>query len=172
MGTTLSIGETGPGFTLADLSGKSRRLSEFLGRIIILNFWSAECPWSARADQVLVPALARWRDRAVLVSVASNANESSDLIARTAADRRLPLVLYDPHQVAANLYGAVTNPHFFVLDADGVLRYQGALDDVSFRKREPSRRYLLEAVDAVLQGRQPDPAVIPPYGCSIVRYSV
>ncbi len=172
MGTTLSIGETGPEFNLYDLSGKARSLSDFRGRIIILNFWSAECPWSARADQVLIPALTRWRDQAVLVTVASNANEPFELITRTAADRRLSLVLYDPHQQAADLYGAVTNPHFFVLDAHGILRYQGALDDVSFHKREPSRHYLLEAVDALIQNHHPDPAVIPPYGCIIVRYSL
>jgi peroxiredoxin len=172
MGTSLSIGDKGPEFTLDDLNGITHRLSDFRGRITILNFWSADCPWSARADLELVPLLAHWKDQAVLVTVASNANEPLDLITRTAADRHLPFVLYDPHQIAADLFGAVTNPHFFVLDAVGVLRYQGALDDVSFRKREPSRHYLSDAVDAIFQSRQPDPAVVPPYGCIIVRYSL
>jgi peroxiredoxin len=172
MGTTVLIGDKGPEFTLCDLSGETHHLSDFRGRINILNFWSAECPWSARADKELIPALARWKKQVVLLTLASNANEPLDLITRTAVNRQLPLVLYDPYQKVADLYGAVTNPHFFVLDPDGVLRYQGALDDVNFYKREAGRRYLLDAVDALIQGRYPDPEVSTPFGCIIVRYNL
>jgi len=172
MVAALSIGDPGLEFNLHDLAGSAHRLSDFRGQITILNFWSAECPWSARADQELIPALAHWKDKAALVTVACNANEPLDLIKRTAAERNLPFVLHDPHQEAANLYGAVTSPHFFVLDAMGILRYQGALDDITFREREPSRHFLVEAVEALIKGRDPDPSVTPPYGCIIVRYSL
>lgn len=172
MVAAFTIGDQGLEFSLYDLAGNAHRLSEFRGQITILNFWSAECPWSARADRELIPALAHWKNRAALVTIACNANEPLDLIRRAAAERNLPFVLHDPHQEAANLYGAVTSPHFFVLDAGGILRYQGALDDVTFRKRETGRHYLAEAVEALIQGRHPDPAVTPPYGCIIVRYSL
>ena len=73
-------------------------------------------------------------------------------------------------QQVADLFGAQTTPHFFVLDQQGVLRYRGALDDVTFRQREPKNYYLHEAVQALLAGRLPEPAETPAYGCTIVRH--
>ncbi len=57
-----------------------------------------------------------------------------------------------------------------VLDADGVLRYRGAFDDVTFRQRTPTRFYVKEAVEALLAGHLPDPAEAPPYGCTVVGF--
>ena len=70
-----------------------------------------------------------------------------------------------------DLYGSLTTPHIFVIDREGKLRYQGAFDDVTFRQREPTRFYLKDALDALLAGRQPEPAQTTPYGCSIVRHT-
>ena len=69
----------------------------------------------------------------------------------------------------ADAWGAQTTPHVFVVDEAGVLRYQGAVDDVTFRQREPKRFYVKEAVDALLAGRLPEIASTPAYGCTIVR---
>jgi len=55
------------------------------------------------------------------------------------------------------------------VDVAGILRYQGALDDVTFRQREPNRFYVKEVVDALLAGRLPEVASAPAYGCTIVR---
>jgi hypothetical protein len=80
-------------------------------------------------------------------------------------------VLLDEDHAVADLYGAATTPHFFVVDAEGVLRYAGALDDVTFRQKTPTRQFLAEAVAALLEGRLPDPAQTPGYGCAIVRHA-
>jgi len=93
-----------------------------------------------------------------------------DFLSRVAAERDLPLVLHDARHQVADLYGAKTTPHFFVVDPQGILRYQGALDDTTFRKRTPSRFYLRQAVEAMLEGRSPDPGQTTPYGCTIVRF--
>jgi hypothetical protein len=66
------------------------------------------------------------------------------------------------------MYGAQTTPHIFVLDPAGILRYQGAFDDKTFRKRQPKVSYTLNAVNALLKGNNPDPAETPPYGCTVV----
>jgi len=55
------------------------------------------------------------------------------------------------------------------VDRAGVLRYRGAVDDTSFRQRVPTRSYLDEAVDALLDGRLPTVAEVPAFGCSIIR---
>jgi hypothetical protein len=92
------------------------------------------------------------------------------MISQVARERRLPTVLLDRAQSVADQYFAQTTPHFFVIDQHGILRYQGAFDDLTFRQREPTRHYLVEAVAALLAGRLPDLQTTPAYGCTIVRY--
>lgn len=171
MTPTIDIGQPAPDFTLPDLNGAFHSLSALRGRIVVVNFWSAECPWSERADRDLVQALGAWGPAVALLSVAPNANEPPELLESVASGRGLPLVLVDSGQRVADRYGALVTPHLYVVDADGVLRYQGAPDDVTFRQRQASRPYLRLAVEALLEGRLPNPAETPPFGCSIVRFS-
>jgi peroxiredoxin len=165
------ISQPAPDFSLSDLDGKVHHLSDQLGRIVVLNFWSAGCPWMQRVDVPLNSLRSTWPQDVVYWPIASNANESLEEIAVVAKQRELPLVLLDGDQAIADLYGAGTTPHFFVIDRDGVLRYAGAYDDVSFRQRTPTRSFLEEAIVALLAGLEPDPSETPAYGCSLVRHS-
>jgi len=70
-----------PDFTLNDLDGHPHRLADYQGRIVILNFWSAECPWAQAADQELAAHLAEWGEAVTLLPLASNANEPQALLA-------------------------------------------------------------------------------------------
>jgi len=160
-----------PSFELLDLQNARHSLSDQLGRITVLHFWSAECPWAERADQALLSILQQWGDRLDIWWIASNANEPPGLLRQTAAERNLPLVLVDEQQTIADLYGAQTTPHLFVIDAAGILRYQGALDDVTFRRRRPSQFYLRDALRALLAGQVPENSQTQPYGCIIVRFA-
>jgi hypothetical protein len=90
------------------------------------------------------------------------------MIRAVAATRGVPLVLLDRDQTATRLLGGLTTPHFSLLDAEGILRYRGGLDDVSFAQRAATRHYLTDAVTAVLAGQAPDPAETPSFGCAIV----
>jgi hypothetical protein len=60
----------------------------------------------------------------------------------------------------------------FVIDEEGLLRYQGAFDDVTFRQPEPTRNYLYSAVEAVLAGERPEPAEAPSYGCTVMYHKL
>lgn len=162
-------GNFAPDFTLPDLEGAPHTLSDYRARVVIVNFWSAECPWAERADSQLKQWLGGWGKRVVLLTVASNVNETPELIAGTARQRGLTPILLDSGCRVADAWGAQTTPHVFVVDESGILRYQGAVDDVTFRQREPKRFYLQEAVDALLAGRLPEVASTPAYGCTIVR---
>jgi peroxiredoxin len=164
-------GSPAPDFSLKDLDGREYNLAEYRSKLVLINFWSAECPWSKRVDAALAPLRQEWGDEVVLLPIASNAGESVNLLRRVAGERGYPVVLLDPDQEVADCYGAVTTPHFFLIDRKGLLRYQGALDDTSFRQRDPTRHYLAEAVRAVNQGRSPDPAETDSYGCAIIRFA-
>ena len=160
-----------PEFLLRDLEGHPHALSHYHGRIVVLNFWSAECEWSERADTALAAWRTDWGGEVEWISIAPNANETVEALRTEAEKRGLPLVLQDPEREVTELYGAEMTPHFFVVDASGILRYTGALDDVTFRQTEPTRHYLREAVDAVLAGEKPEVETVQPYGCTIVYFS-
>ncbi|MGE5224569.1 MAG: redoxin domain-containing protein [Omnitrophica WOR_2 bacterium] len=172
MNSNVSIGLPAPDFTLTDLEGVPHALKDYLGRIIILDFWSCECPWSERTDMELLRLYSSWGDQVRLLFIASNANETGEQIRQTAQARRLPLVLLDPCQQVADLYGAQITPQLFVVDSLGILRYRGAFDDVTFRKRTPAQAYLKQAITALLAASPPNPVETPPYGCSIVRFAL
>jgi len=165
----MNLNESAPDFELPDLEGRLHRLNETRGKIVVVNFWSCECPHSERADHLLLAAAARWGNEAAILPIASNRNESVQSIHETSKVRRLPIVLIDAEHSVADLYDAQTTPHIFVIDRDGILRYRGAVDDVTFRKPTASRSYLDEAVGALLERRLPAQAETPAYGCTIVR---
>lgn len=167
----IEINQPAPEFTLPDLDGRIHMLSDYRDRIVIVNFWSAECPHSERFDEDITACLPQWSEDVVLLSVASNANEPEEML-RTAAHRReIPLILKDADQKVADRYDAQTTPHAFLVDRSGILRYRGAVDDVTFRQRVATRFYLQEAVEALLEGRPPEVTEVKPFGCTIVRYA-
>ncbi len=167
----LQLNELAPEFTLPDLDGRIHMLSDYRGRIVIVNFWSAECPHAKRFDADITTCLAQWGADVALLSVASNANEPEEMLAAAARRHKIPVVLRDADGSVAVRYEAKTTPHAFLIDRRGILHYRGAVDDVSFRQREPTRFYLRAAVEALLAGRLPEVTEVQPFGCSIVHYA-
>jgi peroxiredoxin len=161
-----------PDFELPDLDGVHHRLSEYRGRIVVVNFWSCECPHSERTDRAILAMVVQWGKDVALLSIAANRIETVEAVRQAAITRHVPLVLLDRKDEVADLYEALTTPHVHVIDRDGILRYRGAVDDVSFRMRKPTRFFLDEAVEALLDGRLPVMAETPAYGCTIVREAV
>jgi len=168
MDSVIAPGLPAPPVDRPDLDGVLRRLEDQRGRLTVLNFWSAECPWSEKGDHEILAA-ARQAD-ADLWAIACCAGETLERIRQIALERGLSVVIPDPDQTVADRYRAIATPHVFVIDADGVLRYRGAPDDTGFGFSPPSRGYLAEALHAVRQGRAVDPAETDARGCAIVRY--
>ena len=168
----MQLNQPAPDFELPDLDGTLHRLGDYRGRIVVINFWSCECPHSERTDRAILAMTVQWGEDVALLSIASNRIETVEAVAQAARARRVPLVLLDKKDEVADLYEALTTPHVYVIDRDGVLRYRGAVDDVAFRVRKPTRFFLDEAVEALLDGRTPTVTETPAYGCTIVREAV
>jgi peroxiredoxin len=168
-GSMPQINQPAPDFELPDLDGNRHSTGSFRGRIVIVNFWSCECAHSERTDHTLGSALTHWGDQVVLLNVAPNTNETPEAIRAVAQERGISTVLLDTGQAAADLYGVEITPHTFVIDRQGILRYQGPVDDVAYRQRTPTRFYVEEAVEALLEERMPEVQEQPPFGCAIVR---
>src|SRR4030095_1637621 len=89
----LAVSQPAPDFELPDQQGKLHKLSSYRGRIVIVNFWSAECPHSERTDQVILDSLAGWGEEVVILPIASNRNESAQMVEEVAKTRHIPTVL-------------------------------------------------------------------------------
>ena len=165
----MELNQPVPDFELPDLNGSTHRLSDHRGRIVIVNFWSCECPHSERTDKAILSMFVQWQENVSMLTIASNRNESAEALKEAAESRRLPQVLHDADCAVANLFDAQTTPHVFVIDKDGILRYRGAVDDVTFRQWKPTRFFLDEAVESLLAGQLPTLTESPAYGCVIVR---
>lgn len=159
-----------PSFVLPDLDGRPWSLETLRGRIVVLYFWSAECAWCQRTDPHVVERAAAWGESVVLLPIASVLEETPEQLRLAANERGLPRVLRDATQQVAKAYQVQTTPHFFVIDAEGILRYQGAFDDVTFRQRIPTRFYVDEVVRALLEGRPPEVKETLPYGCALTLH--
>ncbi|HEX9333678.1 MAG TPA: redoxin domain-containing protein [Anaerolineales bacterium] len=165
----MQLNHPAPDFELPDLQGNLHKLRDDRGKIVIINFWSAECPHSERTDRDLLDLLERWNGEVVLLSIAANRNESIPMLEEAAKTRRISKVLIDSEHIVADLYEAIATPHVFVLDRLGILRYRGAVDDVTFRQRKAISFFLKDAVEALLDGRLPELNETLAYGCAIVR---
>ena len=166
---SLQLNQPVPDFELQDINGKAHRLSEYRGRIVIVNFWSCECPHSERTDKAIMSMFVQWREDVSMLSIASNRNEKIEELKHAAETRKLPTVLIDPECKVADMFEAQTTPHVFVIDRDGILRYRGPVDDVTFRQRVPTRFFLDMAVESLLEGQSPTLTESPAYGCTIIR---
>jgi peroxiredoxin len=160
-----------PEFNLPALVGGRVSISALRGYVVVINFWSAECAWSRRADVMLVYRQLTWEAKGVrIVGLACNADETESQIRFEIENRHLryPVAL-DYEARTADLYRAEVTPQFFVLDREGLVRYIGALDDANDKSRDAQQFYLDRAVTALLANATPEPAYTQPFGCSIVR---
>ncbi len=159
-----------PDFMLPGVGGGHYALGDWRGQIVVLNFWSAECPWSRRADVALVYRQLAWDPKGVrIVGIASNANETDVQVRAEAQARHVKYpILLDADRSVATRYEAKITPHFFVIDKQGYVRYSGALDDVTRKGQKPSTIYLDEAVQALLANRPPNPLTTAPFGSPLI----
>lgn len=171
--TALPAGTEAPDFTLTDvISNEFIQLADLRGQPVILNFWSVECPWSRKFDEYFRERAVQWAEAGMwLVFIDSNDNEAIYEMQDLAEELEITHpVLHDQHNVIADQYGALTTPHIFVIDANGIIVYQGAVDDRSFRQPEATINYLDAAVEALINGEALISANTPAYGCAIVRH--
>jgi peroxiredoxin len=157
-----------PEFVLPDREGVPFQLADVRGRLVVLVFWSAECPHATRLDPHLETLAQQAGQELAVLRIASSLPEAQDEPNPSGLPWAGPL-LFDVQQLVADLFGVLVTPHIVVIDRSGVVRYSGAPDDVTFRQRAPTRSFLDEALDALRSGGLPEPQAVPAFGCAITR---
>lgn len=177
-GPVARVGEKAPDFTLKDLEGNEHTLSRYTadGKIVVLEWFNPLCPWVQKHHEkhkTMKELAESGRDKGVIwlaINSGREGDETSDpdLNRRMAREWGLSYpVLMDPTGKVGRAYGARTTPHMFVIDAQGVLRYAGAIDDNRSPFELGSTNYVREALAALWAGETVAVAETRPYGCTV-----
>lgn len=170
---TAAIGQPAPAFSLPDETGTTHTLEQYRGRIVVLEWTNPECPfvvrhYNERTMHNLINDFVG--DQVVWLSIDSSHHRNAEMAAADKARFEMtPPVLLDTDGTVGRAYGARTTPHMYVIDAEGVLRYMGAIDDDARGRQSAEERthYVRNALTAMRAGNQPDPSSTTPYGCSV-----
>ena len=171
---TAKVGEPAPTFTLMNQEGEEVSLSDYEGKIVVLEQFNDQCPYvkkfyveghmndwaSAYADQDIV-----WL--AIDSSNFSSVEENAEIAEEWSIDRP---ILDDSSGEVGQMYGAKTTPHMFIIDGEGTLVYAGAIDDTpstSADDIEDATNYVAQALDELLAGESVSTPETKPYGCSV-----
>jgi peroxiredoxin/mono/diheme cytochrome c family protein len=162
-------------FPLKEAGGKDWSLKDHQKKkAIVVLFLGTECP----INNAYMPRLAELykayaaRDVA-FVGINANSQDTPVRIAAHAKEHGIPFpVLKDTANLVADQFGARRTPEAFVLDGAGKILYQGRIDDqfgIGFRRPAPTRRDLVEALDAVLAGKPVAHPLTAVAGCPLAR---
>jgi peroxiredoxin len=175
----VEVGKPAPDFTGTDINGKTIKLSDYKGKIVVIESYNSDCPfchnqYATGATQDLQKELAAKGVVWLMVNSVNPNNFShrtpeqarqewtSEKIAATAW-------IDDSSGAIGHLYDMKTTPHTFVIDKNGVLVYDGAMDNQPDPSHDPrtARNYVREAVDALLAGKPVEVSQTKPYGCGV-----
>jgi peroxiredoxin len=170
------LGKKVAAFTLTDARDqRSVALADLKDKkAVVVVFLGTECP----VNNAYLPTLARLHEDYApkgvqFLGINANLQDTPERIAAHARKNALPFpVLKDPGNAVADQFGARRTPEAFVLDAAGVIVYQGRIDDqfgVGYQRPRPTRRDLAEAIEEVLAGKAVSQAQAPVAGCLIAR---
>lgn len=175
-----TIGAPAPAFALVDTTGKTRALSEFKGKTVVLEWTNDGCPYVKKhygAGNMQKLQQDATKGGAVWLSIISSAPGKQGYVTASGADELTrtrgatpTAVLLDPKGDVGRAYEAQTTPHMYVIDKDGILRYMGAIDDkptTDAASIPGARNYVREALSAIASGQKIAEAATDPYGCSV-----
>ena len=175
----VEVGQPAPDFIGTDINGKTVKLSDYKGKIVVIESYNSDCPfcnnqYKTGAMQDLQKDLAAKGVVWLLVNSVNPKNFShrtpeqartewtSEKIAATAW-------IDDSSGVIGHLYEMKTTPHTFVIAKDGTLVYDGAMDNKPDPSHDPraARNYVRETVNDLIAGKPIEVSQTKPYGCAV-----
>jgi Peroxiredoxin len=175
-----AIGQPAPAFTAKDGDGKTRSLSEFKGKTVVLEWTNAGCPYVQKhykSGNMQALQKSATKDGVVWLTLVSSAPGKQGYVSpaeaktwKTSSGAGSTALLLDPGGQVGKAYDARTTPHMYVVDKSGKLAYMGGIDDKPVA--DPSslkgaKNYVTAALSDIKAGRAVATPVSKPYGCSV-----
>ncbi len=184
IGTVIAMAQVEPGkdapaFEGKDISGKTHKMSDYQGKIVVLESYNHDCPFVENHYSTgAMPALQKEMvNKGVVWLVVNSVSKNSDSYRQPeAAKKEMAEVkmnatawLDDSDGKIGKAYGLKTTPHMVVINKEGKVAYHGAIDDKPATEGDPrkARNYVREAVTKTLAGEKVEVAQTKSYGCGI-----
>ena len=176
----VETGKPAPDFTLSDSAGLEQSLSDFKGKYVVLEWTNHQCPfvkkfYSNGAMQSLQEEMTE--KGVVWLQILSSAEGKQGYLTASEAEAigeeqevGSTALLLDSEGIVGHKYGARTTPHMFLINPEGLVIYQGAIDSIKSTDSADvakATNYVKLAYESAIAGKSVDPNTTTPYGCSI-----
>ncbi len=173
------VGKPAPDFTGTDINGKTIHLSDYKGKIVVLESYNSDCPfcnnqYKTGATQELQKDLTGKGVVWLLVNSVNTKNFSYRPPEQARAEWMAKHIqatawIDDSSGTIGHLYDMKTTPHVFVVDKDGTLVYEGAMDNMPDPSHDPrtANNYVKDAVTDLMAGKPVEISSTKPYGCGV-----
>lgn len=176
----VNVGDAVPDFTGKDMLEDTVSLSDYEGKIVVLEWTNHKCPFVRKHyDTGNMQGLQKMAadDDIVWLTIVSSAPgrqgytipEEAQAVSAQYNAQAAARILDESGEIG-RAFGATVTPHMFVIDQNGQLAYRGAIDDQPSTKHETvrgARNYVREAIDALQQNKPVEVRETKPYGCGI-----
>ncbi len=166
--SALDIGDRAPNFTAKGIDGKSYSLKSIAqdADVVVVCFTCNQCPVAVGYEDRFIEFNKKYKDQKVafIALNCNNRTEGLEAMKQRSEEKGFNFVYaFDESGSAAKEFGARVTPELFVIK-DGKVAYHGSYDD---SQRNPTKTYLVSAVDSLLAGKTPDVAKTKAFGCGI-----
>lgn len=176
----VEVGEEAPDFILTSIDGNEHSLSDFRGQFVVLEWVNHGCPFVRKFYDV--GEMQRLQEEftaqdVIWLSICSSRSGEQGYMTKEEARAAVAEIgsqhtayLYDEPGDVGRLFGARVTPHMFVIDPDGVLIYQGAIDSVRSANPadiEGAENYVVSALEQAMAGEEVVTPVTTAYGCTV-----
>jgi peroxiredoxin len=175
-----TVGQAPPDFSAVDTAGKTHKLSDFKGKLVVLEWTNPGCPFVMKhyGGGNMQGLQKEFTGKGVVwLSINSTERESGDYLAPAKLagwmleKRGAPTAtLMDESGKIGQLYGAKTTPHMYIVSPQGVLIYAGGIDSVPSARVDDIKtatNYVRQGLNEALAGKAISMASTRPYGCSV-----
>lgn len=173
----VEVGSVVPDFSLNDLDGNVVKLSDFKGKIVVLEWTNPNCPFVQRVyrEKIMTSVQSEFTQKGIVWLIINSTNpkhrdyrgskELKKIYSEWGAVYTAYLV--DPDGEVGKMFDAKTTPHMFIIDKDGKLVYNGGIDDDPRGEKKEKINYVRNALSEILNNRPVSIPVTKPYGCSV-----
>lgn len=175
------VGQAAPDFSLTDINGNTHSLSDYRGRIVVVEWTNPECPFVRKHYEKSgnIPALQRsaTADGVVWLTINSGHAGAQGDFDKIEADAWMKSTgaaatayFRDRDGKVGRSYDARTTPHIFIVDPAGTLVYAGGIDDIRSADAgdiPKAKNYVQAALADLKAGRPVATPTSRPYGCGV-----
>jgi peroxiredoxin len=174
------VGQAAPDFSAPDLQGKAVKLSDYLGKYVVLEWTNPECPYVQRHyNSGNMPELQKELGAKDVVWLTVNSTNQSSSEFKTPQQMGKWMgekggapkaTLIDKDSKVGKLYDARTTPHMYIVDPQGKLIYAGAIDDKRWASAETTKQaknHVRAALGEAMAGKPVSVTATSPYGCTV-----